>query len=402
MADNILEPNPGAFANFSIESAMEYGNKDLLDGLTDTETVTADADEIVDIKDEPQPPKKEVPKKQTPPKKEIPKEEEEEPSLEDALLEEEEETTTVSKTKTTSDSEEEEPVETNTYASLAKDLAQLGVFSTEEGEELNIQTPEEFLERFNQEKQKGAIEVVNNFIGQFGEDYQKAFDAIFVKGVDPKEYFQAYNNIQSFSEMDLTKESNQEAVVRKALLDQGFEEEDVETEVERIKNYGDLEAVAQKHHKVLVKKEQASMQALEQKKEQELAQKNAVKQQYVQNVNAVLQEKLKTKEFDGIPLSPKMAVEVQEYLVQDKYKLPSGELITDFDKDILELKNPQNHGTKVKLALLMKLLKEDPTLSTIQKKGVTKQSNQLFSELARQTQKVKPNKTQSEHWSQNL
>ena len=35
--------------------------------------------------------------------------------------------------------------------------------------------------------------MVNQFIGQFGEDYQQAFDAIYVKGVDPREYFTAYN-----------------------------------------------------------------------------------------------------------------------------------------------------------------------------------------------------------------
>ena len=54
--------------------------------------------------------------------------------------------------------------------------------------------------------------MVNNFIGQFGEDYQQAFDAIFVKGVDPKEYFGTYNNIKSFAEMDLADESNQVAL----------------------------------------------------------------------------------------------------------------------------------------------------------------------------------------------
>jgi hypothetical protein len=36
--------------------------------------------------------------------------------------------------------------------------------------------------KIQSEKKKGAIEMVNNFIGQFGEDYQEAFDAIFVKG----------------------------------------------------------------------------------------------------------------------------------------------------------------------------------------------------------------------------
>ena len=73
-------------------------------------------------------------------------------------------------------------------------------------DEAPISTPEEFLERFNTEKKKGASEIVENFIGQFGEDYQNAFDAIFVKGVDPKEYFGTYNQVVNFAEMDLSQE----------------------------------------------------------------------------------------------------------------------------------------------------------------------------------------------------
>ena len=128
-------------------------------------------------------------------------------------------------------------------------------FHEEEDEEEPINSPEAFLESSNAEKKKGAIEMVDNFIGQFGEDYQQAFDAIFVKGVSPKDYFGAFNQIQSFSEMDLSDESNQVAVIKQALTDQGFDPEDITTEVERLKNYGDLETVAAKHHKVLIKKE---------------------------------------------------------------------------------------------------------------------------------------------------
>jgi hypothetical protein len=262
------------------------------------------------------------------------------------------------------------------------------VFSKDDEEEdVTISTPEEFLERFQEEKKKGAIEVVNNFIGQFGEDYQQAFEAIFVKGVDPKEYFGTYNNISSFADLDLSQENNQVAVLKQALADQGFEPEDVETEVERLKNYGDLETVAAKHHKVLVKKEAAKLHQLEQQSERELQQKQAIRNQYVQNVQSVLQEKLKTKEFDGIPLNPKLAGELQDFLLVDKYKTNSGETLTDFDKTILELKRPENHATKVKVALLLKILEKDPTLSTIQKTGISKKSNELFGEVARQVSK---------------
>ena len=173
----------------------------------------------------------------------------------------------------------------NQFTALAKDLFKLGVFTSEEDdEEAPIGNAEEFLERFNAEKKKGAVQIVNDFIGQFGEDYQNAFQAIFVKGVDPKDYFGTYNAIENYAEMDLSNESNQIAVLKQALADQGFDPEDIETEVERLKNYGDLETVAARHHKVLVKKEAAKLQQLEQEKERQLQQQAAIKQQYMQNV----------------------------------------------------------------------------------------------------------------------
>ena len=55
----------------------------------------------------------------------------------------------------------------------------------------------------------------------------------------------------------------------------------------------------------------------------------------------------------------------------------------------MDMKRPENHATKVKLGLLMKMLEKDPTLLTIQKTGVTKKSNELFGEVARQVTKQK-------------
>ena len=126
---------------------------------------------------------------------------------------------------------------------------------------------------------------------------------------------------------------------------------------------------------------------MEQQAEQHLHQKAMIRNQYIQNVQSVLQDKLKTKEFDGIPLNPKLASELQDFLLVDKYKTPSGETLTDFDRTILELKRPENHALKVKVGLLLKILEKDPTLSTIQRTGMTKKSTQLFEEVARQTSK---------------
>jgi len=398
MAENFDNPQ---FGNFSIENTMEMGmgNADLLNDLMAPETATGSPDDIKNIADEPAP-------APAPAKKEEPKEEQKDATVDiqnflygdDEPAEDDEEEAPAAPAKkeskkeeepqNTTEEEETEEEQVSQFTALSRDLFKLGVFSKEEDEEdVTISTPEEFLERFNQEKKKGAIEVVNNFIGQFGEDYQQAFDAIFVKGVNPKDYFGAYNQIQSFSEMDLSQENNQVAIIRQALSDQGFDPEDVDTEVERLKNYGDLETVATKHHKVLVKKEAAKLQQMEQEKEAQLKQQAAVKQQYYNNVQTILQDKIKTKEFDGIPINPKLAGELQDFLLVDKYKTNSGETLTEFDRTILELKRPENHEMKVKVALLLKILEKDPTLSTIQKTGITKKSNDLFGEVARQASK---------------
>lgn len=397
MADNnediSFTPSP-----FGIIDTMEMaGNTELINDLMSPETTSTSPDEVKPIIKEVQEEEQvTVPKKQ----KEIDPDDnnsDEEKSLISSFLEDSDEEEDVElpvppKAKQQEDVSQEELDSTdgNQFSALANDLFKLGVFNKDEDEDdVVISTPEEFLERFQVEKKKGATEIVENFIGQFGEDYQKAFEAIFVKGADPKEYFSTYNNVVSFADMDLSQEDNQIKIIKQTLSDQGFDEEDIDTEVERLQNYGDLESVATKYHKVLVKKEAQKLQKIEQEAAIQLQQKQAIKNQYINNVQSILQDKLKTKEFDGIPLNPKLANELQDFLLVDKYKTTSGETLTDFDKAILELKRPENHEQKVKVALLLKILEKDPTLSTIQKTGVTKKSNQLFTEVARQVQKEK-------------
>ena len=396
MADN-LDMN-----NFSIQDTMEMGmgNQELLQGLFEPETAAGNPEEVTPIIKDAEPaspppaPEKSKGKEITPVDDNDDEKTKAQASIANFLGdnedEEDEETTTVNTTVAkVVDQDDDEPQGTQ-FTALANDLYKLGVFTSDDDEDPQpVSTPEEFLERFNNEKKKGATEMVQNFISQFGEDYQEAFDAIFVKGVNPKDYFGTYNQVVNFTEMDLSNEDNQVSIMKKALADQGFDPEDVETEVERLKNYGDLESVATKHHKVLVKKEAAKLQQMEANAQQELQQKQAIRNQYISNVQSILNDKVKAKEFDGIPINPKLATELQDFLLVDKWKTPTGETLTDFDRAILDLKRPENHEQKVKVGLLLKMLEKDPTLSTIQRTGVTKKSNELFGEVARQVTKAK-------------
>lgn len=403
MADNLE-----TMGNFSIQDTMEMGagNQELLNDLFSPETSTSNPEDVTPIINEADAPtapsKPETPKGKdiVPPKSVDGKTDEEklegQSMISDFLSDnpdddDEEETpvATVAKTATVDNTEDNDEPEGTQFTALANDLYKLGVFTSDDDTPEPVSTAEEFLERFNEEKKKGASEIVQNFIGQFGEDYQEAFDAIFVKGVNPKDYFTTYNNVVGFAEMDLSDEDNQVRVMKQALTNQGFDPEDIETEVERLKNYGDLESVAVKHHKVLVKKEASKLQELEAKSEAELQQKAQIRNQYINNVQTILNDKVKAKEFDGIPINPKLATELQDFLLVDKWKTPSGETLTDFDRAILDMKRPENHAMKVKVGLILKMLEKDPTLSSIQRTGVTKKSNELFGEVARQVTKAK-------------
>jgi hypothetical protein len=393
-------------ANFSIEETTEgIGDPTLLQGLYADETADpADVKSIEEEEKEKEKEKKPVDKKKVDTSKE---KEEEKESLVDFLSKEEEEKEEEKeeeeeKNKDKVKDKDTEPQHSE-FQALANDLFKLGVFQKdqEEGDEdIKIDTPQAFLERFNLEKEKGANEKIGNFLSRFGEDYREAFEAIYLKGINPRDYFTTKHSIENLSEMDLSKESNQEAIVKQALSEQGFEPEDVQTELERIKNYGDLENVATKYHKVLVKKESARLEQMEEDKTAELEQKEQEREQYLTNVNTLLNNKLKEKEFDGIPINQKLALEVQDFLVTNKWKSPSGGLLTDFDKAIIDLKKPENHEKKVKIGLLLKMLEKDPTLSTLKKAGITKKTEDLFTEVTKAKTKTtdKEKKQTSKSW----
>ena len=399
---------------FSIDETMNIGKGDptLLNDLISPETASSDPSDIEPIVNEvedSEPTSKAKNVKPITPKGSNPDETETHQNfLSDFLSEDDSEDPKdgedgekpIDKKPDDSHDEGDEKEEVNSqFDELSKELHKLGVFtSNDEEEEVPITTGEEFLERFQSEKKKGAIELVNTFIGQFGEDYQNAFDAIYVKGVNPKDYFGVYNEIVNFSELDITQEENQVKVIRKGLTDQGYEPEETDAEIERLRNYGDLESVAARHHKVLVKKEVIKLQELEQQAAIENQRKLQIKSTYINNVQNIINEKLKSKEFDGIPINPQLANELQDYLLVDKWKAPSGELLTDFDRFILDMKKPENHAMKVKVALLFKILEKDPTLSTIQKRVASKKAETLFESVTKQSKGGKQPEPKRTSW----
>lgn len=267
----------------------------------------------------------------------------------------------------------------DTFTTLGRDLLRLGVFqknSEDESEEnLSFKTGEEFLERFNLEKKKGAINIIDNFLSQYGEDYRKMFDAVFVNGIKPEEYLKSFAKIESIKGIDLSSEDNQERIVRSYYKNLKWDDQKIETRISKLRDYGDLEDEAKTYHQVLLDKEEEELNNREKVEQEKRVKEKEKELNSKKSYQKILSDKFKTQEFDGIPVTQKDVEETISYLTEKKYKLASGELLSEFDKDIMELNNPENHELKVKLGLL---LKKKLDLSSVKKTAVSKKSDSLF------------------------
>lgn len=238
--------------------------------------------------------------------------------------------------------------------SLAEEFVGLGIFEAP-GEDQEFDPnmkPEDFLKLYKENNNRVINDTLEGFLGRFGEDYREAFDAIFVKGVDPKEYLQTFVKLQDVAGLDMTIEANQVKVYKEYLTRQGFPEDKIEARVIKAKANGDLEEDSIDYQKILVDQDAKELATKKEETEKKVLAERRGKQLFAQNANKILVEKAKEKEFDGIPLTDQIAKSTFDFLTQEKYTLPTGESLTEFDKFILELRRPENAALKVKIGLL--------------------------------------------------
>lgn len=294
----------------------------------------------------------------------------------------------------TKPTDEEKPIteqvaaEADTFASLTRNLIDLGIFSAKENDEMP-KTGEEFRDRWLNEKAEQVNGEIYNFLmSKHGDEGLKVFNDIFVKGMNPKEYLDKYTSIKNLEDLDLTIEDNQKSVFREAYRRQGLTDDKIEKRLQRAIDYGDLEDEAKDLFEVVLQQDRESMEEMLEQESERAQLESQQKQQYLNNLNTILAEKLKEREFDGIPVTEKEARETIDYLYTEKWQLPSGEKLTDFDKDILELRDPKNHALKVKLGLL---LRKKLDLSKIKTNVISKETNRMFNDLVTKEKVAKRN-----------
>lgn len=310
---------------------------------------------------------------------------EEDPEEEQETKPKEEKSKTPKETKET---EQESEVELGDVESFASDLYKTGILSPddddydEQGQLVYPKTEEELVERLNWEKQKGAENMVSDFFSQHGPEWEAALRAIAVDGVHPTEYLQQFSQVQSFKEMDLSDEDNQERIVKVALERQGLEPEDVRDEIKKLKTNMDLETTAQRYHKGLVKQEEQNLVKQQQEAQQRTASKKAAEAKYGSNLRETYSQAIKAADLDGIPMSKQIADKAIEFVEKPHFKLPNGQVISKLDALFMELKNPHNAKAAFQIAALINEFEPGKpvtfNLKGIEKKAVTKETNKVF------------------------
>lgn len=281
--------------------------------------------------------------------------------------------------------EDEKSLEEDTILEISKELVKSGIFQLDEDEDEKDlpSSPEDLLNRFKYEGRRVAADTLEAYISRRGERYRELFDHVFVKGLEPEEFISRAQKIEAVSNIDMKKPENWAKVVRAHMLAQGYDEDYIDNKIQKLTQNGELEDEAIPAQKILLKREQDELSKRAKEEEQKQKQKVQETIEYRNSVNKILSDKLKLKEFDGIPVNEQFAGNILNYLTSEKFKLQNGETLTEFDRDILELKRPQNHEMRVKLAMIMQLLKVDPTLSKIKKKAVSDETNEVFNGLLR-------------------
>jgi hypothetical protein len=330
-------------------------------------------------------------------------EEDESQSLDEVMNDDEEEETTddekdPSKKKEVKSEDEEKTEEEDEekeegeaakldFNALVNDLFEIGVLTKDDqdnGKEFT--SGEQLAERFAREGQKKAVAWLDGFLSQHGDDRKELFDAIFMSGVDPKEYLPVYNNVVELGELDLSVEDNQKKVYREFYKRVGLDEATVERKLQKAIDYGDLADESEALHQQIITQDNQKRTEMEQKAATEAAERKRQDEEYKKSIVSILNTKLQEKEFDGLPVNEKDVREAFDFLYTKKYKAPNGDLLTEFDKFILDTKRPENHAKRVLIALLAK---NNFDFSRIQKKAVSKQSGEIFKSLTQKTVKAK-------------
>ena len=307
-------------------------------------------------------PKKDSEKKDS--EKKESKEKSEEKIIENNLFKEEKE----------EEVEKKEPIieEKDYSVSTLEYLKEKGLvdFELEKDAELNSELAEEILE---DSLDKRIEERVNELFEDLPNEV-KELNKFVIDGGNINDFLNAYSKNKDVN-TDLTKEENQELMVKNHLKKEGYDDDYIKSQIEFLKDSNNLEKIANTYlNKYKKEKEKEKETILKEQKN-----KSILEKENRRKLKNKVVDYIKDKEnINGLTLSKSDKRVLPSYMTDKKIKLKNGETISEMQKDLYMALQDEK-----KSIIISKLLKNDFNFKEIEINAETKVTKQIKDDIRR-------------------
>ena len=275
--------------------------------------------------------------------------------------------------------DEDEP-QTGSNITILNSLKEKGLidFELEEGEELTDDLADELIEdKWEESVDKKVKHLLTNLPEKARNLIQYAID-----GGDVDDYIDALTSDTGLPlDVSLEKEENQILVLKHLLRLEDKDDEEIETEIDYLKDSGKLKTISEKkfnkYKSEIQEKEKELLIQQEQAKE---AEKKAIKEAKARVSTFVNTN----EEIEGIRFTKEDKIVLASYMNDKVVKLNNGNTITTMQKELF-IDLPKNEKALIQLATLLRNRNEDGTFNfeSIIKKAATEVSRTVKENIRR-------------------
>lgn len=265
-------------------------------------------------------------------------------------------------------------------------LAEKGFIELEEDVEVTEENSEEILEA---SWEKSIDSAIDEMIEDLPER-AKNFFRFVSKGGDPDEFLEKMAiNVQTGISKNSDRED--EKVLEKALRIKykadGYDDEDIEDQIQALKDAEKFEKIGQKAFDAIIEKQEKEEAEEVNKINKLLKDKKEKEKAFKQRVNNFVAE---AKEVKGLSLSVKDKQSLPKYIYEPAVTLDDGRTLTQIQIDFFEAIGSESPE---KLVALAKVLNSDFDFSSIKKKAVTEETRENLKKNQQRSEKTSVKET---------
>lgn len=278
------------------------------------------------------------------------------------------------------------------FKTLATGLKEGGVLANIEIKDDETIDGDKFADLIDQEAEARVNETFESFFEELDED-GTAFLKFKKAGGKTSDFLKAYAASTELPTVDLTSSDGQKEILKYYYKHiDGTDDEDIADKIEWAVENGKLEKYAEKYSKIIQNKDKERKDALLLQQEEAQERIEDERKKFETELKDTLE---KTDAINNVTLTKEDKKDLIPFMTKPSVKIGKNKYITGLQAGIQKIFND-----KPKLLLLAKLVKSDFDLSTVEKKGASKLTKEVKSELQRQ--KVTPGPKSANNSSREL